>query len=358
MVRMSDLARRAAGEPARAATPPANPPPSPPPAAADPAPCAPAAGPAETVSRELETDRGAADEVEPPEVLFAELHRFLAGVRDVAEAGGPMRWGALESLVARAARALASSADLFWIANDPGMAGGADRLAAHQARVAVLALRLAAGAGHDADAVVTLGMAACLIDVGLWQLPDRVACGTEGLSRDEQSLYESHPRLSAALVQRWGPPSRRLVEAIQQHHERERGQGFPQGLRGAAISAEAKVLGLADTYATLTAPPPPAPRLRPHEAVREIVKSRADEFPAALVKALLAEVSVFPPGTLVRLSTEETARVTGVNRNHPLRPRIEVVMDARGRPLAAPRAIDLSESPFLYITSAVTEAGR
>jgi len=353
MVRMSDLARRAAGEP----TPPASPAPSRPPTAADPAPRAPASGPAEPIPRELETAREAVD-VEPPEVLFSELQRFLTGVSDVADAGEPMRWGALESLVARAARALVSSADLFWVANDPGVAGGADRLAAHQARVAVLAVRLAAGVGHDAEGLVTLGMAGCLIDVGLWQLPGRVACCAEGLTREEQALYESHPRLSAAMVQRWGPPSRRLVEVILQHHEREKGQGFPQGLRGAAISAEAKILGLADTYATLTAPPPPTARLRPHEAVREIVKSRADEFPAVLVKALLTEVSVFPPGTLVRLSTEETARVTGVNRNHPLRPRIEVVMDARGRPLPAPRGIDLSESPFLYITGAVTEARR
>jgi hypothetical protein len=344
MVRMSDLARRAAGEPA----PPTSPP-LPPPAGA--APTAP-------VPRELEAGPGPADDVEPPEILFAELLRFLAGVRDVAAAGERLRWGTLESLVARTARSVASSADLFWIANDPGRAGGVDRLAFHQARVAVLALRLAAGAGHDADALVTLGMAGCLIDVGLWQLPDRVACCRDGLTREEHALYESHPRLSAALVQRWGPPSRRLVDAILQHHEREKGQGFPQALQGPAIAGEAKLLGLADTYATLTAPAPPTPRLRPHEAVREIVKSRADEFPAPLVKALLTEVSVFPPGTLVRLSTEEIARVTGVNRHHPLRPRVEVVMDGRGRPLPAPRAIDLSESPFLYITGAVTEANR
>ena len=86
------------------------------------------------------------------------------------------------------------------------------------------------------------------------------------------------------------------------------------------MDADAKILGLADTYTSLTVPPSARPRLRPHEAVREIVKSRHESFPSTLIKALLSEISVFPPGTVVRLNTEEIGRVIAVNRNHPLRP--------------------------------------
>jgi hypothetical protein len=105
-------------------------------------------------------------------------------------------------------------------------------------------------------------------------------------------------------------------------------------------------------------PPSARPRLRPHEAVREIVKSRHESFPSTLIKALLSEISVFPPGTVVRLNTEEIGRVIAVNRNHPLRPRIEVVADSRGNRLPTPKVIDLSESPFLYVTGPVSEGNR
>jgi HD-GYP domain-containing protein (c-di-GMP phosphodiesterase class II) len=145
---------------------------------------------------------------------------------------------------------------------------------------------------------------------------------------------------------------------VLEHHEREQGQGFPQGLTGAAVDGDAKILGLADTYTSLTVPPTARPRLRPHEAVREIVKSRHEAFPSPLIKALLSEISVFPPGTVVRLNTEEIGRVVAVNRNHPLRPRVEIMADGKGQRLPAPKTIDLSESPFIYITGPVTEGGR
>ena len=67
---------------------------------------------------------------------------------------------------------------------------------------------------------------------------------------------------------------------------------------------------------------------------------------------------MFPPGTVVRLNTEEIGRVIAVNRNHPLRPRVEIMADARGQRLPAPKTIDLSDSPFIYITGPVTESPR
>src|SRR5207245_2076416 len=116
--------------------------------------------------------------------------------------------------------------------------------------------------------------------------------------------------------------------------------------------------GPGDTYTGVTMPPAPRPRLRPHEAIREIVRSKHEAFPSQLVKALLSEISVFPPGTLVRLNTGEVGRVTAVNRHHPLRPRVEIVADGKGQRLGSPKSTDLAEAPFLYITGAVAEGGR
>jgi HD-GYP domain-containing protein (c-di-GMP phosphodiesterase class II) len=146
-----------------------------------------------------------------------------------------------------------------------------------------------------------------------------------------------------------------MVDAVLQHHEREQGQGFPQRLAGGAIRHEAKILGLVDAYTSLTLPASGRPGQRPHEAIREIVRSKHESFSPALIKALLAEISVFPPGTLVRLNTGEVGRVTAVNRNHPLRPRVEVVADSKGHRPVLPKAVDLSETPFLYITGPQSE---
>jgi HD-GYP domain-containing protein (c-di-GMP phosphodiesterase class II) len=303
-------------------------------------------------------------EIEPPaespEVIFGELQRFLGLAQQAVRTGDTIPWAIVEALVDRALASLRHSSDLFWIANNPSAApaAGIDYLAFHQARVSILSLRIGMNLGYDRARLLTLGVAGALIDIGLWQLPDTVLRRLESLSADEQALYRSHPRLSADLIRRWGPPSPRIAEIVLQHHEREQGQGFPQGLAGGQVDADAKILGLVDTYTGLTVPPSAKPRQRPYEAIRDIVKTRQEAFPAPLVKALLSEISVFPPGTLVRLNTEEVGRVTGVNREHPLRPRVEVMLDAKGQRLLQPKVLDLSEAPFLYITGPVAESGR
>jgi hypothetical protein len=296
---------------------------------------------------------------ENPEALFGELLQFMAGVRDLVRAGsGAFPWAHLERLIVRAGASLERSGELFWVANNPAAPPSIDYLAFHQARVAVLSMRIGADVGYDRRRLALLGIAGCLIDVGLWQLPESVLLRLDALTAEEQAQYRSHPRLSAEVVRRWSPPSDGIVEAVLQHHEREHEQGFPQGLAGTVIHPDAKILGVVDTYTGLTVPPSSRPRLRPHEAVREIVKSKHDSFASPLVKALLSEISVFPPGTLVRLNTGEVGRVVAVNRNHPLRPRIEVVADGKGQRLHTPKTLDLSEAPFLYVTGPVAEGAR
>ncbi|PYM96826.1 MAG: hypothetical protein DME04_00745 [Candidatus Rokuibacteriota bacterium] len=296
--------------------------------------------------------------VEGAEPLFAELQLFLARVRELMRTGGTFPWSELEQLADRCVTSLAAGGDLFWVANNAAAPAGVDYLAFHQARVAVLSIATGACVGYERSRQVQVGMTGCLIDVGLWQLPEGLMRRLDALSADEQALYRSHPRLSVEWIRRWGPPREGFVEAVLQHHEREQGQGFPQGLHGTAMHPDAKILSLLDTYTGLTAPPAPRARLRPHEAIREIVRSKHEAFASPLIKALLTQISVFPPGTLVRLNTGEVGRVTAVNRNYPLRPRVEIVADGKGQRLASPKSTDLSEAPFLYITGAVAEAGR
>jgi HD domain len=378
MVRMSDLVRGIVREPApaeraapvervapaerpaeRATAPrpaerPAEPPATPPVAPARPAP------PPEPVRDHAEPapePRVADTPAESAEPLFGELHGLLEDAHALVRGGGSLPWARLQALVDRAITALARSADLFWVAHNPASPPGADYVASHQARVCVLALRIGAAIGYDRARLLSLGQAAALCDVALWQVPDSVLSRVDTLAGDELALWRSHPKVSADIVRRWGPSDDRIAQAIVQHHEREQGQGFPQGLHGPAIDPDAKIIGLVDTYAALTLPPSSRARLKPHESIREIVKTRNDQFPSALVKALLSEISVFPPGTIVRLNTEEVGRVIAVNRHHPLRPKVEVLADGKGQRLPAPKLLDLAEAPFLYITGPV-EGGR
>jgi HD domain-containing protein len=366
MVRMSDLVRGIVREPAPAPKP-APPAEAPPAEAAERPVVVPTARvsiatserpePVVRVEPPLPAPRGRVEPSEPSEPLFGELQRFLVEARERVNSPG-FPWIRLDALIDRAITSLMQSPDLFWIANHPAAPPGVDFLAFHQARVCVLSLRLGVNLGYDRARLMPLGVAAALFDVGLWQLPTQMIERPDALSGNELATYRTHPRLSADIVQRWSPPDVRILDAILDHHEREQGQGFPRGLQGSSIDPDAKIIGLVDTYTALTLPPSSRPRQRPHEAIRDIVKTRNDQFPSPLIKVLLSEISVFPPGTIVRLNTEEVGRVIAVNRNHPLRPQVELVADGKGQRLGAPKVIDLSEAPFLYITGPVGDGPR
>jgi hypothetical protein len=365
MVRLSDLVRgrppappdppAPPGPPAPAAAPPPPPrglrSPDPPPADTEP-PAAPPSGPTGEAEAGPRGPRG-----DSADVIFDELQRFLEKMGELVVSADAFPWAELIDRVERVVESLAESSELFWIASKPVPSPGVAYLAQHQARVAVLAAQIGAGLGEEPERLVELGIAGCLIDLGLWSVPPTVL-GLEPRALAEHPQYRAHPRAAAELIQRWGPPpatvvEASLVEAVLQHHEREQGQGFPGGRPGSAIHPGAKILGLVDTYAGLTLPPPPRAGLRPHEAVRDIIRSRNELFPASVIKALLGEVSVFPLDTQVRLNTGEVGTVIAVNRDHPLRPRVEIVDGKGGRPAA--RIVDLAELPFLYVTGPVSE---
>lgn len=279
-------------------------------------------------------------EVERPEQLFGELHAFAERLPGLVRGGREFPWEWFQRLVERAIRSLQESAELFSLASNPPGAG-ADYLAAHLTRAGILSLRLGAGLGWDRERLVDLGMAAFVFDVGALESPD-----------------QTHAQRSADIVRRWAPPRPEIIEAVLQHHERENGKGYPRGLAGSAIHPDAKIIGLADTYTSLIFPRPPGRALPAHEAIRDLVRSRHEGFSAGLIKALLAEISLFPPRTVVRLNTGEVGRVIAINRQHPLRPKVAIHADSKGSRLAAPKILDLSEAPFIYVTGPVPEGGE
>jgi HD-GYP domain-containing protein (c-di-GMP phosphodiesterase class II) len=256
--------------------------------------------------------------------------------------------------VDRAIANLERGADLLWIANDP-YPQGANYLVSHLASVGILSLRIGIGLDYDRPRLQELGLAAFLFDVGMWRVPEATLKKTSALLPDELAGIQNHTRLGAELVRQWASANPELLEPILQHHERENGRGYPQGLAGALIHPNAKIIGLMDVYAALIQQRPYRRRFRCHEAIREIVKTKHDNFSPQLIKILLAEVSFFPPPTLVRLNTGEIGRVVSVNRQQPLRPELEVLVDSRGNRLDPPKPLDLVEAPFVYVVGPLHE---
>jgi hypothetical protein len=131
--------------------------------------------------------------------------------------------------------------------------------------------------------------------------------------------------------------------------------GYPQALGQDAIHTLAKLVGVCDMYESLTHMRAWRSRLLPHHVLRVMIEEHERTFEPGLVKSLVEALSLYPPGSFVRLSSGEVGRVVAVNQGLPTRPRVKILVDAQGQRASAPRVINLATHPILYVADAVDE---
>ena len=99
-------------------------------------------------------------------------------------------------------------------------------------------------------------------------------------------------RLSPYLTQRMLEQSGSLAplgEIAVQHHERLDGSGYPRGLKGSAVTLEARILGAADAYEAMLEPRPYRDALAAATAASELrAEAAAGRLDAEVVDAVLA----------------------------------------------------------------------
>lgn len=125
----------------------------------------------------------------------------------------------------------------------------------HTARVVNLSSELALLLEVEDGAVRQLRLAAMLYAVGRLALPSAMIETRETLTESQQALVRECPRVLRGIL---APMAslRALVEVAASHGERLDGSGGPEGLRGAQISLEARILAVVDTFEALIAERP------------------------------------------------------------------------------------------------------
>ena len=222
------------------------------------------------------------------------------------------------------------------------------------ANTVVLAVRIGMEIGYDERRCMALGLCALVHDLGMLKVPEDLF-NSRRLTPEQVALLHRHPIESQKMVAAFGPSFNWIGKIVVQVHERRDGSGYPQGLRGDQIHEMARIIGLADTYEAMAHPRADREARVTYHALKEIIDQRNALFERRLIKALINIVSIFPLGSLVKLNNGEIGRVIGTSRMHPTRPKLEILVDARGQRLAEPRQIDLEDEPMLYIVDPAIE---
>jgi HD-GYP domain-containing protein (c-di-GMP phosphodiesterase class II) len=190
-----------------------------------------------------------------------------------------------------------------------------------------------------------LGLLGLLQDVGKTRLPAELMERKGPLSAEEHEVVKRHVEYSAEILRGTPELPQELPGLALLHHERQDGAGYPRGLKGEEIGLYGSMAAIADTFDALTAVRSYAEALSPSSALSYLYRERGTRFHADLVEQFIQCVGVFPVGSVVELNSGEVGIVIAQNLVRRLKPRVMVVLDAKGNPMRPHKILDLEKDP-------------
>lgn len=209
----------------------------------------------------------------------------------------------------------------------------------HSVAVCALMINLARELKLDEAAVRDAGMAGLLHDVGKMLVPEEILDKPGKLDDQEFDVVRQHPRLGHDLLAGADDVPAAALDVSLHHHERVDGRGYPEGLKGDAISLVARMGAVCDVYDAVTSDRVYKDAWSPAEALEQMQKW-GGHFDPVVLAAFIRSIGIYPVGSLVRLHSDRLAVVTGGNDEAPTRPPLIVFHSIRSRRDIEPRLIE------------------
>jgi diguanylate cyclase (GGDEF)-like protein/PAS domain S-box-containing protein len=157
---------------------------------------------------------------------------------------------------------------------------------AHASEVSLYATLIAERLGLEEAGVWRCRLGGWLHDVGKVAIPDSILDKPGTLDGAEWELMRTHPATGADIVARFAQ-LRDAAAAVRHHHEHFDGTGYPDGLVGAQIPLEARIVAAADAYSAMTSTRPYSAALPPSEAAEELRAVAGTQLDPEIVAALI-----------------------------------------------------------------------
>lgn len=226
-----------------------------------------------------------------------------------------------------------------------------DYLVAHTANTAILALAMGLEAGLNEQELGLLGFCSMAHDIGMVEFSSFYN-RSDRLDQNEIAEMSLHAEAGVVKLDRIVDLDYRIKERakhiVLQTHERADGTGYPDRLSDEEIDPLAQFLSIADAYEAMTHPRAWRAAANPADAIKELVEKEGGGFNTRAVRALVSAVSIYPPGSLVALSSGDIARVVRVTRGFLTKPLVSVLLDQNFAEVA-PVLLDLFEHPLVSI---------
>ncbi len=212
----------------------------------------------------------------------------------------------------------------------------------HSVAVCGLMVSLARQLELDEKEVREAGMAGLMHDLGKAMMPIKVLNKPGKLTDDEFNIIKTHPVEGHRLLVKGKTASAIVLDVCLHHHEKVDGSGYPDRLKGDAISLFAKMGAVCDVYDAITSNRPYKAGWDPAESIRKMTEWSKSHYDERVFQAFIKSIGIYPVGSLVLLGSGRLAVVVEQSEKSLLAPRVKVFFSTKAQTCIVPELIDLS----------------
>jgi len=219
----------------------------------------------------------------------------------------------------------------------------------HHLQAALLCEATARKLGVKDEPRLSLIKAALTHDIDLLDIQHVLDRQTIPLSDMYKVRINTHPTETAERLRELGVNDNTWLTAVEQHHERLDGSGYGKGLSGSAITIPARILAIADIYSAMIRNRATRKAIPSKEALRRLMTDSGGKIDNRLTQIMIKEVGVYPPGTILKLVSNEIAVVKSKPESgiHPI---AYAFINAAGKPMSETSQRDTSAAEFKIVS--------
>jgi putative nucleotidyltransferase with HDIG domain len=212
----------------------------------------------------------------------------------------------------------------------------------HSVAVAALATGLARQLQLSTDEIREAALAGLLHDLGKAAIPLDILNKPGRLTDEEFGQVKAHPRAGYDMLVEAGVDSAMALEVCLHHHEKVDGSGYPDRLKGDAISLYAKMGAVCDVYDAITSDRPYKAGWHPAESIRRMAQwAKEGHFDERVFQAFVKCVGIYPTGSLVRMHSGRLGVVLDQSQRSLLLPRVKVFFSTKSNTYIVPEVLEL-----------------
>lgn len=227
---------------------------------------------------------------------------------------------------------------------------GSDYMYNHSVKTTILALSIGDRLKMPNHKLIELGIASLIHEVGMLQIPSKIYEKEGALSEAEKKVINAHTLLGFRSLRDFSLP-RDILLGVLEHHERNDGSGYPQGLNNTRISQFGKIIAVACSYVAQISNRPFRSGRDGHTSLTGMLREMRSHYDEDVMKALLTLLSIYPLGSYVTLENGYTGIVTETNDKDFRYPTVKILLDKNKNALQDQPVVQTSEGGEMKIVS-------